>query len=132
MTDPIDDIGTWAEQAEAARRRLSPTALKVVLRIGEKWEVTQEGSLALIGLSKLPSSIGVTLSADQFYRAGIVIEIFKAVNELFDQPLADRWLSQSNRNPIFGGATPLEAMWNGGIGVMVDVLQYLRAIQQGL
>lgn len=132
MTDPIDDIGNWTEYASTARRRLSPTALKVVMRIGEKWKLSQEGTLALIGLSTLPPACDVTLNADQFYRAGLLIEIFKAANEIFDRPLADRWPSRSNTHPIFGGVTPVEAMLNGDLGVMVDVLQYLRASQQGL
>ena len=132
MSDPVDDIETWTEHADTARQKLSPTALKVVLRIGEKWKLTQEGTLALIGLSKPPSACDVSLDAEQFYRAGLLIEIYKAAHEIFDRPLADSWPSRSNRHPIFGGVTPIGAMLNGGTGVMVDVLQYLRATQQGL
>lgn len=132
MTDRVDNVEASPEPDEAVRQRLSPTALKVVLRIGEKWKITQEGTLALIRLHKLPSARDVTLNAEQFYRAGLLIEIFKAANEIFDRPLADSWPSQPNRHSLFGSASPIEMMMNGGVSVMVDVLQYLRATQQGL
>ena len=131
MNDPIDASETWSGQSDAARRRLSPTALKAVLRIGEKWKLTQESTLALIGLFDLPSAADVRLTADEFYRAGLLIEIFKATSELFGSRLADSWPLLPNRNSVFGGASPIELIVNGDSRVMADVLQYLRISPEG-
>lgn len=132
MTDPADNMQAWPQYDTAALQKLSPTAFKVALRIGEQWGLTQEATLALMGLSDPPYDADkVLLTSDQFYRAGLLIGIFRSLNEMFDEASADRWPTLSNTGPIFKGGSAVQTMTLGGADAMAEVLQYLRAVQQG-
>lgn len=132
MTDPTDNMQTWPQYDTAALQKLSPTAFKVALRIGEQWGLTQEATLALIGLSELPRDADkVLLTSPQFYRAGLLIGVFRTLNEMFDEASSDIWPTLSNTAPIFKGSSAVQIMTLGGAAAMAEVLQYLRAVQQG-
>lgn len=133
MSNSMKGFDPDRELDEAARRRLSPTALKVALRIGEKWALDQGETLVLIGLPKLPHDTSdFALSSDQFYRAGLLILIFRELHELFGPGLTDRWPVGGNRAPLFGGRSACKFMAEGGADAMVTVLMHIRAMQQGL
>jgi hypothetical protein len=71
------------------------------------------------------------LSADELFRISYLIGIFKALNTLHGQPLADRWVRLANSNRIFAGQMPLEFMKKGGQQAMEIVRELLEARIQG-
>ncbi len=120
------------------RERLSGAALKAFFNIIERWSIRDEDARELLGgVSNGPyyqmkkSQEGRTLSADELFRISYLIGIFKALNTLHGQPLADRWVRLANSNRIFGGQTPLEFMKKGGQQAMEVVRELLEARIQG-
>jgi hypothetical protein len=75
---------------------------------------------------------GKILDADQMYRVSYLIGIFKALNILHSQSLADEWVRLPNSNRIFGGRTPLEYMVRGGVSAMQTVRRLLDARRGGV
>lgn len=73
-----------------------------------------------------------TLSQDQLTRASALIGIFKALNLLFADSMADRWPRLVNRAPLFGQRSPIDAMIEGGIPLMLESRQYVDALRGGL
>jgi hypothetical protein len=120
------------------RERLSGAALKAFFSIIHRWSIRDEDARELLGgVSNGPyyqmkkSQEGRTLSADELFRISYLIGIFKALNTLHGQPLADRWVRLANSNRIFGGQTPLEFMKKGGQQAMEVVRELLEARIQG-
>jgi hypothetical protein len=72
------------------------------------------------------------LDEDTMLRISYLIGIFKALNILHAENLADRWITLANRNPIFAGATPLQYMLRGGIPAMQVVRRLLDARRGGI
>jgi len=72
------------------------------------------------------------LDADRLTRISYLIGIFKAVNILYSEQLADAWIALPNRNPIFGGQTPLAYMLKGGQLAMQTVRRLLDARRGGM
>jgi hypothetical protein len=46
--------------------------------------------------------------------------------------MADRWPTLKNIGPLFGGNTPVDAMIEGGIPLMIEVRRYVDAMRGGL
>jgi hypothetical protein len=65
-------------------------------------------------------------------RASALIGIFKGLNLMFADDMADRWPALKNDGPLFDGDTPIAAMLDGGIPRMLQVRQYVDAIRGGL
>lgn len=125
--------------SKEARARLSPSALKAFFRIVERWHVRDEDARQLLGgmsngpyyqTKKLPEKR--TLDPDGILRVSYLIGIFKALNILHAEDLADRWVNLPNVNPIFAGAAPLQYMVRGGIPAMQTVRRLLDARRGGL
>ena len=121
------------------RERLSPSALEAFFNIIDCWDIRDEDARQLLGgmsngpyyqTKKSPSQR--TLDADEFLRVSYLIGIFKALNILHSEGLADKWINLPNRNPIFKGVTPLEYMLRGGIPAMQTVRRLLDARRGGL
>jgi hypothetical protein len=72
------------------------------------------------------------LDADKLLRISYLIGIFKALNILHREVLADEWMRLPNANRIFGGATPLDYMMRGGAPAMQTVRRLLDARRGGL
>jgi Protein of unknown function (DUF2384) len=124
--------------AKAERERLSPSAIKAFLNIMDKWGVRDEDARALLGgvsngqyyeMKKKPER---RLGADTLTRISYLIGIFKALNILYSEPLADAWVQRPNRNRIFGGETPLVYMMRGGLTAMQLVRRLLDARRGGV
>lgn len=122
----------------ATRARLSRSAIKGFLRIMEKWSLRDADARLLLGgissgsfyaLKKAPHNRA--LDQDMLTRISLLIGIFKALNILYSPQLADAWITQSNRNPMFQGATPLAYMLQRGQPGMVAVRQLLDARRGG-
>jgi hypothetical protein len=121
------------------RKRLSASGLKALFNIAECWKLRSEEVRELLGgmangsyfeMKKNPES--KVLDADQMYRVSYLIGIFKALNILHSQPLADEWVRLPNSNRIFGGRTPLEYMIRGGVSAMQTVRRLLDARRGGV
>ncbi len=120
------------------RERLSGAALQAFFSIANRWSIRDEDARELLGgVSNGPyyqmkkSQEGRTLSADELFRISYLIGIFKALNTLHGQPLADRWIRLANSNRIFASQTPLEFMKKGGQQAMEIVRELLEARIQG-
>ncbi len=121
------------------RKRLSASGLKGIFNIAECWKLRSEEVRELLGgvangsyfeMKKNPEA--KILDADQMYRVSYLIGIFKALNILHSQPLADEWVRLPNSNRIFGGRAPLEYMIRGGVSAMQTVRRLLDARRGGI
>ena len=129
---PLPDLASKTE-----RERLSPSAIKAFLNIMAKWKVRDEDARALLGgisngpfyeMKKKPER---TLDPDALTRASYLVGIFKALNILYSEKLADAWVQRPNSNRIFGGQTPLGFMIKGGLPAMQTVRRLLDARRGG-
>ena len=129
---PLVDLSSKAE-----RERLSRSALRAFFNIMEKWQVRDEDARALLGgvsngpfyeMKKDPDKV---LDADKLTRISYLVGIFKALNILYSETLADAWVQLPNTNRIFGGQAPLAFMMRGGIGAMEVVRRLLDARRGG-
>jgi hypothetical protein len=119
--------------AKAERERLSPSAIKAFFNIMAKWQVRDEDARRLLGgvsngpfyeMKRDPDKV---LDADRLTRISLLIGIFKALNILYSEKLADAWPGLPNANRIFAGATPLDYMERGGLAAITTVRRLLDA-----
>lgn len=115
------------------REKLSPSAIKAFFNILERWSVRDEDARTLLGgvsngqfyaMKKDPER---TLDSDTLTRVSFLIGIFKALNILYSEKLADAWVQRPNTNSIFGGRTALTYMMEGGLPAMQIVRRLLDA-----
>jgi hypothetical protein len=135
-TAPLPPPPDFTSKAE--RERLSAPALKAFFNIIEHWQIRDEDARELLGgVSNGPyyqmkkKQEGRILCADELFRISYLIGIFKALNTLHGQPLADRWIRLPNSNRIFNGLAPLEYLKKGGQVAMGVVRELLEARIQG-
>jgi Protein of unknown function (DUF2384) len=104
----------------------------------EKWRVRDEDARALFGgisngqfyeMKKKPERV---LDADALTRISYLIGIFKALNILYSEKLADAWPQQPNSNRIFGGQAPLAYLIKGGLPAMQIVRRLVDARRGGM
>ncbi len=121
----------------AVRERLSCAAIEGVLKIAEKWNLKSEEVMALLGgisngryydLKRTHKGI---LTQDELTRVSLLIGIFRALNTLFHEKLADQWISRRNSNPMFNNAPPLLRMIELGIPGMMAVRRLLESRVNG-
>ena len=123
--------------AKGERERLSPAALRAFFNIVARWGIRDEDARALLGgLSNGPyykwrKEPDRTLDTDMLTRISYLVGIFKALNILYGQALADEWVRLPNTNPIFGGRTPLAYMLMGGVPGLQTVRRLLDARRGG-
>jgi hypothetical protein len=129
---PLVDLTSKVE-----RERLSPGALRAFFNMMERWGVPDKEARALLGgisngpfyeLKKDPVRV---LETDRLQRISYLVGIFKALNVLYSEKLADAWLRLANDNPIFTGQTPLSYMIQGGLPAMQVVRRLLDARRGG-
>ncbi|QDL92314.1 DUF2384 domain-containing protein [Paroceanicella profunda] len=129
---PLVDLGAAAERA-----RLSDGAVRAFLNIMERWGVRDEDARRLLGgLSNgafytLKKGGGRALDEDRLRRISYLVGIFKALNILHGEALADRWMTLPNRNRIFAGATPLDYLLRGGLPAFATLRRLLDARRGG-
>ncbi len=130
------ELQTFA--GEADRRRLTATALKAFVRLGERWDLGNAEAASLLGVSastwdriKAGKWDG-ELSQDQLTRVSALVGTFKGLHLLFADSMADRWPKLPNRGPVFERLSPVAAMIEGGIPRMLETRQYVDALRGGL
>jgi uncharacterized protein (DUF2384 family) len=130
---PLVDLSSHEE-----RERLSRSSLRAFLNIMARWQIRDEDARRLLGgiaastfyeYKRNPERV---LDQDKLLRISYLIGIFKALNILHSESLADRWVRMPNQNRIFGGRTPLDYMIRGGAPAMQVVRRLLDARRGGL
>ena len=116
----------------STRGRLSRTGIKAFLRIAEKWDVKDQDARGLLGGMSSGSfydmkkeSTQRVLDQDTLTRISLLVGIFKALNILYSQHLADSWMTLPNSNPMFRNAPPLSFLMEAGIPGMLAVRRLL-------
>lgn len=136
LVQPVAPPPSFASEAE--RGRFTPVALKALLRLAEAWQLTGQEAASLLGVSTTTwdrmraGRWAGTLSQDQLTRASALIGVFKALHLLFADGMADRWPRLPNRNPLFGGLSPVTAMIEGGIPRLIEARRHVDAMRGGL
>lgn len=121
----------------ATRARLSAPAMSAFFAIVDQWDLRNEDAMALLGGAshgryyELKKNRKGLLSQDELTRISLLIGIFKALNILFSQRLANQWTSRPNSNPMFNNAPPLELLVRGGVPGMIGVRRLLDARRGG-
>jgi hypothetical protein len=124
--------------AKAERERLSPAAIRTFFNIADRWRLRDEEARALLGgisngaFYDMKKNAERVLDADRLARLSYLIGIFKALNILYSETLADAWVKLPNSNRLFGGQAPLHYMIAGGIPAMQVVRRLLDARRGGV
>ena len=121
-----------------AQKRVSPTARKAFFKIITAWKIRDEEAKQLLGgvsngafYQLKGGQSKTTLDQDRLVRISLLVGIFKALNTLYSQKLADAWISLPNTNPMFAGESPLAYMVKGGQPAMMRVRQLLDSRRVG-
>ena len=121
----------------AERERLSPGALRAFFNIMEKWKVRDETARKLLGgvsnggFYAFKKGGDRTLNEDKLRRISYLVGIFKALNIIYSEELADKWMQLPNKNRIFGGMTPNDYLIHGGLPAFATVRKLLDARRGG-
>lgn len=132
---PID-VQTFAGADD--RSRLSNVALKAFQALAEQWKLSNAEAAALLGVSESTwdrikrGAWDQPLSQDQLTRASAAIGVYKGLHLLFADQMADKWPKLANRGPIFQSRSPVEAMIEGGIPLMLETRRYVDAVRGGV
>lgn len=115
----------------ATRKRLCVAAIEAFVDISDKWGLrSHDARLLLGGISSrryytLKKNHRGLLTQDELTRLSLLIGIFKALNTLFSEKLANQWMSRPNSNPMFKNQPPLVFLIQGGMPGMLAVRQLL-------
>jgi uncharacterized protein (DUF2384 family) len=142
LTTPVPDLGLdlWKVPDltdPKTRKRLSHAAIEVFFRMMETWKVRNEDGMALLGgmsngrYFELKRSRRGALTQDELTRISLLIGIFKALNILFSQKLAQQWIFRPNSNPMFRNEPPLQMLTRGGVPGMMSVRRLLDSRRGG-
>ena len=129
---PLIDLADAAE-----RERLSDGAVRAFFNIMEKWGIPDAKAKTLLGgisngaFYTLKKGQGAVLDEDRIRRISYLVGIFKALNILYSQELADKWPSLPNKNRIFAGRPAIDYMLRGGLPAFQTVRRLLDARRGG-
>jgi Protein of unknown function (DUF2384) len=123
-------------RSKKTRERLSRSAVRGFLNIVERWGIAQDAARDLLGGVSVGTYYGLrksphVLDADALTRVSYLIGIFKALNILYSEPLADAWMTRPNTNRIFGGDPPIEYARRGGLPALQIIRRLLDARRGG-
>lgn len=115
--------------------RLSKVGLKLFFVLSEKWNLTQDHQLVLLGQSsrstlknwkdKIDSNADINLKPDTIERLSLIAGIRKGVEILYPENRWDDYMHQPNS--AFDGDSLLEIMLAGSVGALYDARRYLDA-----
>tara|TARA_R110000868_G_scaffold397713_1_gene670546 strand:+ start:20058 stop:20495 length:438 start_codon:yes stop_codon:yes gene_type:complete len=129
---PLIDLSDRAE-----RDRLSSSAIRAFFNAMDRWGVVDETARQLLGgmsngaFYALKKSRDRALDEDKLRRISYLVGIFKALNIIYSEELADRWMQLPNKNRIFKGMTPIEYLVRGGLPAFATVRKLLDARRGG-
>lgn len=141
---PAETVPTVDERfSRANRRRLSAPGLRTFLTIGDRWKLTDDERMLILGtpprstFSKWAGSVregkDITLSVDTLIRISIILGIHEALGVLHsDERVGLAWLRTPNGAPLFGGGTPMALITNGTQDGPMCVRRFLEAACGGL
>jgi hypothetical protein len=116
------------------REELSAPAVRLFLALAEKWGLSVDQRLALLGdISRQTYhnwQRGKTgaLSRDQLERISLLLGIHKGLKLLFaDDTAGLRWFTSANRDVPFAGRSPRERILLGGMDDLYAVRRYIDA-----
>jgi hypothetical protein len=119
---------------KVVQKRLSPAARKAFFKIANAWRVRDEDAKQLLGgmsngafYQLKAGETKASFDQDRLTRVSLLVGIFRTLNTLYSQELADAWILLPNSNPMFAGETPLAYMVKGGQPAMMRVRQLLDA-----
>src|SRR5215510_10605921 len=117
--------------------KLSRSAVPAFFKAAQAWKLKDESARQLLGgvsngvFYQLKRGQKKTLDQDKLTRISLLLGIFKALNILYSQKLADAWVNLPNANPMFSGDSPLNYMIKGGVPALLRVRQLLDARRGG-
>jgi hypothetical protein len=123
--------------AQHDRSSRSPVALRAFFAIAERWQLTADEQMTLLGSPARSTFFkwkkdGGLLPQDTLERISYLIGIFKALQILFpDEKIADEWIRRPNRAPTFNGKSALEHMLAGRVSDLFVVRRVLDAQRGG-
>jgi hypothetical protein len=129
---PLIDLSDRAE-----RDRLSSGAIRAFFNIMEQWKVRDEAARQLLGgvsngaFYALKKGGDRALDEDKLRRISYLVGIFKALNIIYSEELADKWMQLPNKNRIFGGMTPNDYLIHGGLPAFATVRKLLDTRRGG-
>ena len=121
----------------ATRGRLSAPAIAAFFAIVDKWQLRNEDAMTLLGGAshgryfELKKNRKGLLSQDELTRISLLIGIFKALNILFNQRLANQWVTRPNANLMFNDGPPMQYLTRGGVPAMIGVRRLLDSRRGG-
>jgi uncharacterized protein (DUF2384 family) len=126
----------------AERRRLSGPAMRSFLAIADRWRLSEEQRLRLLGLpgrstfyawaERARRGERLTLGFDILLRISAVLGIHKGLRIVFPREQdAIAWLSAPNRGPLFGGQRPVDLITCGTQDSLLAVRRHLDAWRGG-
>ena len=129
---PLIDLSDRTE-----RERLSSDAVCAFFNIMVHWKIRDDDARRLLGgisngaYYALKKGGGRALDEDKLRRISFLVGIFKALNILYSEELADRWIQLPNKNRIFDGMTPHEYLMQGGLPAFATVRRLLDTRRGG-
>jgi hypothetical protein len=121
--------------------------LKALFNIVKHWQIRDEDARELLGgisnsaYYQLKQNTGASVKAleqDRLLRISYLIGIFKSLNILYSQRLADQWMQLPNTNPIFAGphrlttyCTEVRRRWMWCAGCSMRAAAAAKAIGHG-
>lgn len=129
---PLIDLSDRTE-----RGRLSSDAVRAFFNIMAHWKIRDNDARRLLGgmsngaYYALKKGEVRALDEDKLRRISYLVGIFKALNILYSEKLADCWMLLPNKNRIFGGITPHEYLMQGGLPAFATVRKLLDSRRGG-
>ncbi len=121
------------------RSNLGKVGLKLFFSLAERWQLTQDQQLKLLGLSsrstlhsyrkKVSNDQPVKLDVDALERLSLIAGIRKAVEILYPKDRWDSYMTSANRE--FDGASALDVMLQGSMKSLYRVREYLDVSRGG-
>ena len=109
--------------------------LRAVPKLFSRWELTEQQSFALLGVSRetwrkiRAGHCDEPLTEEQALRAGALMGIHSALRTIFADPWCYEWIQRSNSAPLFDGQPAIRAMIAGGLPAIIHVRKSLEAEQ---
>ena len=125
-----------------ARRRLSAPGLRTFIRIAERWSLSEEKRLRILGhpgrstyhvwIGKARSRRDLALPFDTLLRISAVLGIHQALDIIFARhDEAARWLRSPNAGLMFGGQRPVDLLTSGSQDHLMLLRRHLDAWPDG-